>query len=111
MGYMNIFVNEILHFPKTNETFRILWIDEGNVIAYLIDLHDEKAVPFVMNVSDLKEEIPLDEIQKIKDDPFVHLLFHSEITDKQKEYRDNAWNVIKDIVTNEPDIFVKSVQN
>ena len=31
------------------KVYRLLWIDEGNVIIYLIDVYDEKAMPFRYN--------------------------------------------------------------
>ena len=39
-------VNETFKSIDDSKVYRLLWIDEGNVIIYLIDVYDEKAMPF-----------------------------------------------------------------
>lgn len=104
---MNIFVNEILENTDTKQIFRVLWIDEGNVIAYLIDVFDDKALPFKRTVSELREEILFDILIKIKEDPFLILNNVEGLPEKHVELRNNAWQVIKNLVSQEPGIFEK----
>lgn len=50
---MILAVNELLQEPGTEKVYRVLWIDEGNVIAYLIDIQERNAMPFVKTIKDL----------------------------------------------------------
>lgn len=108
---MNIFVNEILENPESKQIFRVLWIDEGNVIAYLIDIFDVKALPFKKTIRELKEDIIQDILIKTKEDPFPNLYNSEELPEKYLEIRNSAWDVIKDMVSDEPRIFEKKVRS
>jgi hypothetical protein len=101
---MNLLVNELLKNSQTNRTFRVLWVDNGNVLAYLIDVEDKKALPFAVEIKEIKEELIEDELIKIKKDDFLPVV-SDKITEKNIAIRDKAWSVIGDIVTNVPDIF------
>ncbi|MCB7070930.1 hypothetical protein LIZ76_13280 [Caldibacillus sp. 210928-DFI.2.22] len=90
---MNFFVNELLKNPLSGEIYRILWIDDGNVVAYLIDIYDEKALPFKRLIQELTDEILEESLIKIKEDPFIC----SGIQDIPEKYivlRNQAWKVI-----------------
>lgn len=108
---MNIFVNEILINTKTKEVYRVLWVDEGNIIAYLIDIYDEKALPFKKTISEMKEDILYDILIKTRDDPFFNLRDVEDLPNKYREIRDSAWEVIKNIVLKEPQIFEKKIRS
>ena len=101
---MNLLVNELLENSQANKIFRVLWVDTGNVLTYLIDVEDKMALPFAVTVAEIKEELIQDELIKIKHDEFLHVV-KDEINEKNFIIRDTAWNMIKDIVTNVPDIF------
>ncbi|MEC1698146.1 Mu transposase C-terminal domain-containing protein [Schinkia azotoformans] len=77
----------------------------------MIDINDEKALPFVKKVSEIKEEIVSDQLNKTKNDPFLYLSANEELPEKYLEIRDQAWNVIKDMVNKEPKIFDKKVRS
>lgn len=98
-------VNEVIRDVDANQTYRILWIDEGGVIAYLIDINDELSLPFVQRTSEIREQIVSDELIKLKD--FDECLTSNEITEKQIKHRDRAWKMIRDVVELEPDIYEK----
>lgn len=97
-------VNDVLQVPESEDSFRILWIDEGNIIAYLIDINDEKAVPFVQTTAEIRQQIVSDELLKVRDiDINRHII--SNLTDKQEEHRNKAWKMIEELVDLEPDIY------
>jgi hypothetical protein len=103
---MNLIVNELLKDEANNQVFRVLWIDEENIMAYLIDIYDRKALPFIRSVREIIDEIIQDELTKIKEDPFVPFINQAQ-NPKNIEYRDQAWNIIKEMVAAESDIFEK----
>lgn len=55
-------VNELFKDVILNKTFRVLWIDEGNIIAYVIDIDDKRALPFTLTIKNI--------VQNILDDTF-----------------------------------------
>lgn len=101
---MMISINELLKDIETNKTFRVLWIDQGSIISYLIDVGDKKGVPFARNVSDLRSELIHDQLVKVKQDKFLSAS-SDENNEKNLKIRGKAWEIIKDIVGNEPDVF------
>lgn len=104
---MILTINELLADKITNNVFRVLWIDEGNKVVYLIDIGLNKAHPFKRLVDEVNEDLVLENLIKIKQEPFIVPM---EILDNEKHIfiRDNAWNVIKDIVKQEPEIYEKA---
>ncbi|MGE7945979.1 Mu transposase C-terminal domain-containing protein [Lysinibacillus sp. NPDC093688] len=97
-------VNELIVDIDLRITYRILWIDSGYVIAYVIDINDAKATPFTMKISEIEERIntasyvvEVSQSISLKRIP----------TQKDIDHRDNAWGIIKEIVNLEPDIYMK----
>lgn len=104
MGNLRIAVNEILKDVHGERIFRVLWIDSENVLLYVIDIYEPNAFPVARKVEELRDEIALGELIKVKEDPFL-LLVAGEISDAQIEKRDKDWDIIRDIVDQEPDIY------
>ena len=75
---MNLMVNELLKDEDTDKLYRILWVDEENIMAYLIDIYDVKAFPFIRPIRELKDDIVQDELTKIKSDPYLSYVYQSE---------------------------------
>lgn len=101
---MNIYVNELLEDKNDRCFYRVLWIDPGNIIAYIIDVESPKALPAIRRVSELIEGIINGEILKHRRDPY--LASSSSIDKSNPDYKEKAWNIIRDIVKAEPDIFI-----
>lgn len=104
---MNFYINEILNEVQDNKSYRILWIDEGNKIAYIIDLNDEKALPIKRLISEMKEDVLTGNIMKHKDDIYT-VNSDEKYSQKHLDTRNRAWEVIKEMVVDEPNIFEKS---
>ncbi len=78
-------------------------MSENNKYTFLIDTQDKNAFPLLRNVQDLTDMII--EGGLIKEDPTSRNLSDGKVTDKALSMRDDAWEIIKDVVTKEPDIF------
>jgi hypothetical protein len=102
---LNIYVNEILEEVETGRFYRVLWIDDENKYSYLIDIDDQKAVPFLRSVKDIIEDILQDYLVKNKSHPFLNKN-QTLLTEKERQLRDYAWDCIKSIVELEPDIYI-----
>ena len=42
---MNFYVNEIVQEKPTDKQYRVLWIEPDNIILYMLELNNDKAVP------------------------------------------------------------------
>lgn len=84
---------------------RILWTSESDDAAYVINIFDNN-YPFFRRLSDIEENIN-SELAIIEDkDPLNRILKEEDILDKHKELRNKAWEVIEEIVYQEPLIYI-----
>lgn len=108
MGQREIVVNDVVKDTQTNETFRVLWIDKKLNYCYLIDITALKPSPVRHSVDSISEEIENEYFIYDNDNFLSRRLARKEIDKKDEQFRNNAWNTIKDIVKVEPDIYEKS---
>jgi Mu transposase, C-terminal len=101
-------VNELVIDLELEKSYRVLWIDSGNVITYLIDIQLDKAMPFIMTVKNIEEKINSGDYTLEIDKGFI---LNRKPTDKDIKHRDKTWNYIKDIVNQKPNIFKKEHRN
>lgn len=104
---MNFYINEILQDYRQDKTYRILWIDSGSVIMYILELDNAKAFPEKKLVSEISELIVICEWKKVIDTSY-DVIVSSEYEKKHYELRDAAWAIIEAIVKEEPAIYEKS---
>lgn len=86
---------------------RILWIDEGNIICFTINMYKDNALPMKRKISDLEQLHHEGLLTLMEDDPFS-FIYQSEdhISEKNKTLRDERWKSIEEIVAKEPDIYM-----
>ncbi|MED3613634.1 Mu transposase C-terminal domain-containing protein [Bacillus wiedmannii] len=101
-------VNETFKSIDNSKVYRILWIDESNVITYLIDVCDEKAMPFVDTLKSLHEGFRNGQYVKVSTHELFPIVNHEELTEKDKLIRDKAWSFIQILVCKEPSIFKRN---
>ncbi len=100
-----IVVNDLI---KDDENFfRVLWVDQENTHCYVIDVMRTKALPELMYVKDLEMRLNQNDLV-IVPDTLGSKASYSNPSTRDIEIRDNAWNLIKSLVINEPDIYDKS---
>ncbi|MBP2241608.1 hypothetical protein J2Z40_002171 [Cytobacillus eiseniae] len=101
-------VNELIVDLDTEKTYRILWIDEGYIITYVIDINDKKALPFIMTIKEIEERAKNGDFT-IRIDRGIVLNRTPTINDI--EHRDRTWSYIKPIVDLKPAIYQKEHRN
>ncbi|BAK14696.1 transposase [Solibacillus silvestris StLB046] len=106
---MNFYINEVIKETSTEEKFRILWVDSNQIILYMIQLNEEKAVPIKKSISELREAIIINEW--IKEREINSTFLTNDYEQKHIEIRDKAWLIIKDMVNREPEIFDKKLRS
>ncbi|WNF23159.1 Mu transposase C-terminal domain-containing protein [Mesobacillus jeotgali] len=101
-------VNELIVDLDLERNYRVLWVDSGNIIAYVIDIEKDKALPFIMTIKHIEEKIYLGEYTIKVDRGFI---LNRKPTKKDLEHRDKTWIYIKDLVDHKPGIFKKDQRN
>jgi hypothetical protein len=91
---------------------RLLWLDEGENSAFVIDVEGRKGVPRHVKVSELEEEVEAGRLSILTEDKWARVLDQHKLSDKQKSIRDKAWKIIEPLVVSdaEPDIFDKNIR-
>lgn len=109
-----IFVNDLIQWSSNNNDNslieRIVWIDEGYQIAFLIDIYGTKGFPQKRSIDDLKSALKHQEASKLEVDPWAILVPEKNLSAKEKELRDNAWEIISPLVTQEPNIYYRHLR-
>ena len=104
-----ITVNSIYTSLINEEEYRVLWITPDNVLAYIFNLTIQK-LPTTMPVATLKEQLENGEIEAKDDDPYINASPEQVLSDRDKSFRDSIWEIIKDVVENEPGIYDRTVR-
>lgn len=104
---MTLSINDIISYSD-GKVYRILWIDEDYIESFCIDLDSDKPLPIMKNISEILEEIEVGIALKLEEDNYINIVDESNLTKKELEIRDNAWDIIKDLVApkNKPNIFI-----
>lgn len=88
---------------------RVLWIDRPNNLVVLFPLTPkvtESTFPAYVRLSDIEDSIEMGNAVIRTVDPYTrNFTSDSEFVKIHGKARDDAWNKIKDLVLNEPDIF------
>ncbi len=103
-------VNELIEDLTNNKIYRLLWIDETNTASYVIDIESSKALPMLMKINNLIQGLLEGIYVKLETPNGNHQIVKDDLTDKEREIRDNAWELIKDVVQNEPSIFISELR-
>lgn len=102
-------INDIISFEEANgqkQVERILWIDDGNVICYTINIEEVKALPVKRKISDLNQLFEERILSLVNIDPFGFVYKDEEqLSEKEKLLRDQRWNSIEKIVMQEPEVY------
>ena len=108
MKVLKYSVNSLIEWQEENgdkSIERLLWIDDE--IAYVIDVNKNK-VPYIRRIEDIEVALAEDKAEIIKEDKYIVVLREEDIAEKHKVIRDKAWNIVKDMVDKEPDIYQAS---
>ena len=105
-----ISVNSVIEWFKVQNReaglSRILWIDEKRTCVAVYFLTGRPAFPILMEYAEIVSAIESLEAAISPFDPYAApILEDAEISEKQLRIRDKNWEIIRNIVVNEPEIF------
>ncbi len=103
-------VNTVLEWVDSEECTkyeRVLWLDPINGQMVVIVLFDKDLLPVWKNIDEYEEALTEGLIIKLKQDPYVNLKsLDNDIPGNHLSRRDKSWEIIKEIVCQEPDIYI-----
>lgn len=103
-------VNTLITWKKDNDTFiteRILWVNKNLDIVYVIDINTD-SLPVIRTLTEIKSAIRQGLADNKVNDKYKRFVAEDDLKEKDKIKRDKAWEVIKDIIFLEPEIYEKS---
>ncbi|KUK54017.1 MAG: Tn7-like transposition protein B [Desulfotomaculum sp. 46_296] len=103
-------INTIIEWLEGSEGInrleRVLWIDAKGKKVVVFALFNPKALPEWKEIAEIEKAFADGAAIKRISDPYTALaLPDSAILQKHRERRDRAWDIIKDLVVDEPGIY------
>ncbi|UQZ33640.1 transposase [Paenibacillus sp. PK3_47] len=105
----NTIIERLNDENETVALLRVLWVweEENYIVVINIDNSREIDLPFFLNYEDLIEEISEQKSRISAMETDLRLISPEDsYLEKYKNNRDNRWEIIKDIVSQEPDIYI-----
>lgn len=103
MEKATLFENSVLQYVDTEKYIRILWIDTESDLCYVINPDSSKIEITTVDRKDLIAELDIENLIPIED-PFSRIYEYDLLTEKEKKYIDDAYEIIQYIASfeNEP---------
>ena len=98
---VNISVNRLIKWEDEDGmgvTERVLWVDEGGIISYTIDVWSKNALPTLRTIAELTEAIETGIAVMLDDDPTARIVAEDKISGRDKKIREQAWSIISSLV-------------
>jgi len=101
-------VNMLIKWENGEETSieRILWLDRQSDLAFVIDV-EANEFPFAVTISEIEEAISEGFAVVLHEDPYLRIVDEDKLSEKERQVRDKAWDLIGGIVTLEPHIYYR----
>lgn len=106
---MDIAINSVIkHITNSENSLLevVLWIDIKTNLVVTFQLYNTYSVPEVKELSGIQELLDSNDIDIIPN-PNFRFIDEDTIPVKYKKIRNDRWDLIKDIVSCEPDIYIK----
>ena len=103
-------VNDILKMPGGGHSYRLLWISDDRKNAYIFNM-DTLEMPELALCSEIEQQLREGTIDFQASDPYVVVMNENDLNDNEKAARDNIWDVMKNLVIAEPQIYDSKQRN
>ena len=98
--------NDVLEYTvPAARTVRILWIDAGQAIAYIIALNAKSAHPEMVLMRALVEDVLARRASLLLIDPYAALPAAPSLPEKHLQVRARGWDVVSALASVEPEIY------
>ena len=99
-----IYVNEIIRDVVHEKTYRVLWISMPVSFLYWISLDNAERIPKKLDVAEVRAGLESGDYVA-SGETENSLIVEDELADEAKAHRDRIWNMLKDALEKEPDIY------
>lgn len=101
--------NDLLQYVSPRpRTVRILWIDNGNNLAYTFEIGARNAHPEAASVQSLVADVNDRRAQLLLVDPYLVSADTSRLPPRHLQVRDRAWEIVRALTADEPAIYQAS---
>ena len=98
---------DLIDYPENMECrARLIWMDDCGTQGAIILVEDAQALPQLVEVQKLTDDIASGRARLMLQDPYVVFAADAKLKASHAAIRDQAWRWIEDLVTRVPDIFV-----
>lgn len=99
-----IYVNEIIRDAAHEKTYRVLWISAPISFLYWISLDTAERIPKKLDAAEVRAGLESGDYVAVGEAE-IPLMAEDDLTDEAKKHRDRIWNMLKDVLEKEPDIY------
>ncbi|NOU62815.1 DDE-type integrase/transposase/recombinase [Paenibacillus sp. LMG 31461] len=108
MIYVNTVIKLLAGLGESNTFIRVCWISPNSEELFVINITNSKKMelPYLMKMEDLKNDLKDSKAEKVEYEQDFHIINPSnEYLEKYAKKLNDKWNLIKDTVYVEPDIY------
>ena len=99
-----IYVNEVIRDVIHEKTYRVLWISAPISFIYWISLDTAERIPKRLDTAEIRAGLDSGDYVAVEETR-IPLVAEDDLTDEEKMHRDRIWNMLKDVLEKEPDIY------
>ena len=99
-----IYVNEIIRDAVHEKTYRVLWISAPISFLYWISLDTAERIPKKLDAAEVRAGLESGDYVSVGEAE-IPLVAEDDLTNEAKKHRDRIWNMLKDVLEKEPDIY------
>ena len=99
-----IYVNEVIRDVIHEKTYRVLWISAPISFIYWISLDTAERIPKRLDIAEIRAGLDSGDYVAVEETR-IPLVAEDDLTDEAKMHRDRIWNMLKDVLEKEPDIY------
>ncbi|WP_248928935.1 Mu transposase C-terminal domain-containing protein [Paenibacillus hamazuiensis] len=110
---MLLAVNTLIQLGQDEKNVeRIIWLDETCTYCFVIPIYENK-YPKPRKVADILQEVRARQFELLATDPLMRPVFEEGLTDRERQHREQAWEVVQSIAgsENEPAVFFARTRN
>lgn len=97
--------NDIVEYVRPQCRIRIIWINETKHICFVINLETMDAMPYRRDLNEIIADVRAESANILQEDPYAPLVGGHVPAEKHRNRRDRAWELIAELVQDEPKVF------
>lgn len=105
-----IIKNDLIRYEGDGKIVRVLWIRSDGEFLAQIDVHASRALPEIRKKTEVIDDLNAKRASLVLEDVFATRAGEANFSEPYVRRRDNAWKIIRSIVSDEPGIFIKDTR-